>query len=221
MGYVQGIQGHQEIKAPGNNMYDSTDSNSSSSYVSSSGVKSILSNAWNAIKSAFSNVLSAFGNHLGGQQGSDKPGREIVMDTSSHPLPQIPSDDDGSDYASVCDYAEAGNIGAPAGSSELKDESTGESVYATVKKSTVAQKDTNYWKVWGVENSTMAGNVEHGETVDMSSPAPGYNTGGTPLYTQTPENDPRGENDYADPKGLLFNQEQFLQRMMSERLKTL
>lgn len=75
MGLTQGIQGHQAIQTLNNDIYDSAGGNNSSSYVSSSGVKSILSNAWNTIKSAFSYVLSAFGSHLSGQQGSSKPGR--------------------------------------------------------------------------------------------------------------------------------------------------
>lgn len=214
MGPAQGIVGHQAIQTLNNDIYGSAGSNSSLSYISSSGVKSILLNAWNAVKSAVSGMLSSFGLHLSGQKGSDKPGREIVMDMSSRPLPQISEDDDGSDYAQISFDA------APQGSSELKDESTGESVYATVTKSTVAQKDINYWEAWGVKNSTMAGNVEHGETADMLSPALGYNTDRMPLYTQSPANDPRGESDYADPKELLLNREQLLQRIMSERLQT-
>ncbi|WP_341266018.1 hypothetical protein WKC53_05740 [Morganella morganii] len=83
MGPTQGIQGHQAIQILNNDIYDSAGSNSSSSYVSSSGIKSVLLNAWNAVKSAVSGMLSSFGLHLSGQQGSDKPGREIVMDMSS------------------------------------------------------------------------------------------------------------------------------------------
>ncbi|MBW5405356.1 hypothetical protein ACISK3_00025 [Morganella morganii] len=90
MGPAQGIQGYQTIQTLNNDIYGSTDGNSQSSYVSSSGIKSILSNAWNAIKSAFSNVLSAFGSHLGGQQGSDKPGREMTIDMSSRPAQPLP-----------------------------------------------------------------------------------------------------------------------------------
>ncbi|MBT0462700.1 hypothetical protein [Morganella morganii] len=83
MGPTQGIQGHQAIQILNNDIYDSAGSNSPSSYVSSSGIKSVLLNAWNAVKSAVSGMLSSFGLHLSGQQGSDKPGREIVMDMSS------------------------------------------------------------------------------------------------------------------------------------------
>lgn len=83
MGPTQGIQGHQAIQVLNNDIYDSAGSNSPSSYVSSSGIKSVLLNAWNAVKSAVSGMLSSFGLHLSGQQGSDKPGREIVMDMSS------------------------------------------------------------------------------------------------------------------------------------------
>ncbi|MEX9563572.1 hypothetical protein AB7Y15_06430 [Morganella morganii] len=83
MGPTQGIQGHQAIQILNNDIYDSAGSNSPSSYVSSSGIKSVLLNAWNAVKSAVSCMLSSFGLHLSGQQGSDKPGREIVMDMSS------------------------------------------------------------------------------------------------------------------------------------------
>lgn len=205
MGPAQGIQGHQAIQTLNNDINGSAGGNSSSSYVSSSGVKSVLLNAWNAVKSAVSGMLSSFGLHLSGQQGSDKPGREIVMDMSSRPLPQIPADDDDGDYAQISFDA------APQGASELKDESTGESVYATVNKhsalSDTEKANMNLWE--GISDGSEPG----------APPVPGY-TDRTPLYTQTPENDPRGESDYADPKELLFNQEQFLQRMMSERLKT-
>ncbi|WP_413483495.1 hypothetical protein [Morganella psychrotolerans] len=116
MGPVQGVQGHQAIQTLNNDIYGSTGTDSSSSYVSSSGVKSILSNAWNAIKSAFSNVLSSFGNHLSGLQGSAKPGREITIDMASRPAQSLPGfdtqpentvyDSMGGDtsYASVYDH---------------------------------------------------------------------------------------------------------------------
>ncbi|KKY68946.1 hypothetical protein OA40_06610 [Morganella morganii] len=87
---TQGIQGYQAIQILNNDIYDSAGSNSSSSYVSSSGIKSVLLNAWNTVKSAVSGMLSSFGLHLSGQQGSDKPGREIVMDMSCRPLPPLP-----------------------------------------------------------------------------------------------------------------------------------
>ncbi|EPL1173191.1 hypothetical protein K7419_000255 [Morganella morganii] len=89
---AQRIQGHQVIQTLDNDIYDSAGSNSSSSYVSSSGIKSVLLNAWNAVKSAVSGMLSSFGLHLSGQQGSDKPGREIVMDMSSRPAQPLPVD---------------------------------------------------------------------------------------------------------------------------------
>ncbi|MCF1265329.1 hypothetical protein LH673_07965 [Morganella morganii] len=90
---AQGIQGRQEIQTLNNDIYGSAGSNSSSSYISSSGIKSILLNAWNAVKSTVSGMLSSFGFLLSGQQGSDKPGREIVMDMSSRPLPSLPGMD--------------------------------------------------------------------------------------------------------------------------------
>lgn len=90
---TQGIQGYQAIQILNNDIYDSAGSNSSSSYVSSSGIKSVLLNAWNTVKSAVSGMLSSFGLHLSGQQGSDKPGREIVMDMSCRPLPPLPGMD--------------------------------------------------------------------------------------------------------------------------------
>lgn len=202
---VQGVQTHQVSVHMENDLYGTAGADNRSSHVSSSGIKSVLLNAWSAVKSAVSGMLSSFGLHLCGQKGSDKPGREIVMDMSSRPLPQIPEDDDDSDYAQISFDA------APQGASELKDESTGESVYATVNKhsplSEAEKANINLWK--GIQNGCESG----------APPVPGY-TDRTPLYTQTPENDPRGESDYADPKELLFNQEQFLQRMMSERLKT-
>lgn len=91
---TQGIQGYQAIQILNNDIYDSAGSNSSSSYVSSSGIKSVLLNAWNTVKSAVSGMLSSFGLHLSGQQGSDKPGREIVMDMSCRPLPPLPGMDE-------------------------------------------------------------------------------------------------------------------------------
>ncbi|MET4875871.1 hypothetical protein L9G70_00165 [Morganella morganii] len=93
MGPAQGIQGHQAIQTLNNDIYDSAGGNSSSSYVSSSGIKSVLLNAWNAVKSAVSGMLSSFGLHLNGQQGSDKPGRDIVMDMSSRPAQPLPGMD--------------------------------------------------------------------------------------------------------------------------------
>lgn len=90
---TQGIKGHQAIQTLNNDIYDSAGGNSSSSYVSSSGIKSVLLNAWNAVKSAVSGMLSSFGLHLSGQQGSDKPGREIVMDMSSRPAQPLPGMD--------------------------------------------------------------------------------------------------------------------------------
>ncbi|EOZ4594854.1 hypothetical protein ACQRI3_001258 [Morganella morganii] len=90
---AQRIQGHQVIQTLDNDIYDSAGSNSSSSYVSSSGIKSVLLNAWNAVKSAVSGMLSSFGLHLSGQQGSDKLGREIVMDMSSRPAQPLPGMD--------------------------------------------------------------------------------------------------------------------------------
>lgn len=206
MGPTQGIQGHQAIQTLNNDCHGSADSNNSSSYVSSSGVKSVLLNAWNAVKSAVSGMLSSFGLHLCGQQGSDKPGRDIVMDMSSRPLPPIPADDDGSDYAQISFDA------VPQGSAVLTDKSASEPIYATVNKhsplSDAEQADINLWD--DIQDS--------GET--EAPPVPVY-TDRTPLYTQTPENDPQEDSDYADPKELLFNQEQLLQRMMNERLKTL
>ncbi|OBU03913.1 hypothetical protein [Morganella psychrotolerans] len=116
MGAVQGTQASQVLQHMDNEIYSSAGIDSSSSYVSSSGIKSILSNAWNAIKSAFSNVLSSFGNHLSGLQGSAKPGREITMDMASRPAQSLPGfdaqpentvyDSMGGDtsYASVYDH---------------------------------------------------------------------------------------------------------------------
>ncbi|MEQ5119239.1 hypothetical protein [Morganella morganii] len=94
MGQMQGIQGYQAIQTLNNDIYDSAGSNSSSSYISSSGIKSILLNAWNAVKSAVSGMLSSFGSHLSGQQGSDKPGRDITMDMSSRPAMPLPGIDE-------------------------------------------------------------------------------------------------------------------------------
>lgn len=129
MGPIQGIQANSVLQHMDNEIYGSANIDSSSSYVSSSRVKSILSNAWNAIKSAFSNVFSSFGRHLDGQQGSAKPGREITMDMSSRPAQPLPGfdsqlentlyDSAGNDntYASVYEhtgYAGAENLYASA-----------------------------------------------------------------------------------------------------------
>ncbi|WP_025151921.1 hypothetical protein [Morganella morganii] len=92
MGQMQGIQGGHTIQTLNNDIYGSAGGNSSSSYISSSGIKSVLLNAWNAVKSAISGMLSSFGVHLSGQQGSDKPGREIAMDISSRPAQPLPVD---------------------------------------------------------------------------------------------------------------------------------
>ncbi|HGY3147388.1 TPA: hypothetical protein ACNVU4_001426 [Morganella morganii] len=87
---IQGVQQHQIPAHPNNDLRSTTGAVSQSSYVSSSGIKSVLLNAWNTVKSAVSGMLSSFGLHLSGEQGSDKPGREIVMDISSRPLPPTP-----------------------------------------------------------------------------------------------------------------------------------
>lgn len=87
---IQGAQTHQVPAHMNNDLRSTTGAVSQSSYVSSSGIKSVLLNAWNTVKSAVSGMLSSFGLHISGEQGSDKPGREIVMDISSRPLPQIP-----------------------------------------------------------------------------------------------------------------------------------
>lgn len=90
---IQGVQQHQTPVHIENDLYGTTGTYSQSSYVSSSGIKSVLLNAWNAVKSAISGMLSSFGLHLSGQQGSDKPGREIVMDMSSWPAQPLPGMD--------------------------------------------------------------------------------------------------------------------------------
>ncbi|WP_432692472.1 hypothetical protein [Morganella morganii] len=66
-----------------NYIYNSADSNRLSSYISTSGIKSVLLNAWNTVKSAVSGMLSSFGLHLSEQQGSDKPGRVITLERFS------------------------------------------------------------------------------------------------------------------------------------------
>ncbi|NIH20082.1 hypothetical protein [Morganella morganii] len=83
MGPTQGIQGYQVIQILNNNIYGSTGGNSLSSYISTSGIKSVLLNAWNTVKSAVSGMLSSFGLHLSEQQGSDKPGRVITLERFS------------------------------------------------------------------------------------------------------------------------------------------
>ncbi|MEQ5369186.1 hypothetical protein, partial [Morganella morganii] len=82
--------GYQSIQTGNNDIYGSAGSNRSSSYISSSGIKSVLLHAWNAVKSAVSGMLSSFGSHLSGQQGSDKQDRKIVMDMSSRPELPLP-----------------------------------------------------------------------------------------------------------------------------------
>ena len=77
---IQGVQPHQVSEHMENNLYDTAGADSQSSYVSSSGIKAVLLNAWNAVKSAVSGMLSSFGLHLSEQQGSDKPGRTMTRD---------------------------------------------------------------------------------------------------------------------------------------------
>ncbi|HID7484259.1 TPA: hypothetical protein ACXHWU_001920 [Morganella morganii] len=349
---IQGAQTHQVPAHMNNDLRSTTGAVSQSSYVSSSGIKSVLLNAWNTVKSAVSGMLSSFGLHISGEQGSDKPGREIAMDIfprpasplpvdvqfendiyessggniydsvyahtvsgrlsltgalyseieeplyeeigsnqaqtpppvnlsthpsllrlsgseieeplyeeigsdqaqtpppvnlSTHPslsrlpgstpqnnpleesdydeiifdniernpvkteqelksssLPPIPADDDESNYEPISLDT------APQGTSELKDESTGEVVYATVNKhsplSEAEKANINLWE--GISDGC-----------ESKVPTVPERIKGTPLYTQTPENDPRRESDYADPKDLSFNKEQLLQRVINERLK--
>ena len=108
MSNVQGAQSLPVSEYMENKLYDTagTDSqDSQSSYVSSSGIKAVLLNAWNAVKSAVSGMLSCFGLHLSEQQGSDKPGRTMTRDRvkteqepEARPLPPAPGpvpEDDG------------------------------------------------------------------------------------------------------------------------------
>lgn len=90
---VQGVQQHQVSVHMEVNSHGTAGADSQSSYVSSSGIKSVFLNAWNAVKSAVSGMLSSFGVHLSGQAGSDRPGREIVMDISSRPALPLPGMD--------------------------------------------------------------------------------------------------------------------------------
>ncbi len=83
MGPTQGIQGYPDSQTLMNYIYNSADSNRLSSYISTSGIKSVLLNAWNTVKSAVSGMLSSFGLHLSEQQGSDKPGRVITLERFS------------------------------------------------------------------------------------------------------------------------------------------
>ena len=90
---IQGAQTHQVPAHMNNDLRSTNGAVSQSSYVSSSGIKSVLLNAWNTVKSAVSGMLSSFGLHISGEQGSDKPGREIVMDMSSRPAQPLPGMD--------------------------------------------------------------------------------------------------------------------------------
>ncbi|MEY0267067.1 hypothetical protein [Morganella morganii] len=90
---IQGVQQHQIPVHMENGLHGTTGTDNQSSYVSSSGIKSVLLNAWSTVKSAVSGMLSSFGLHLSGEQGSDKPGREIVMYMSCRPLPPLPGMD--------------------------------------------------------------------------------------------------------------------------------
>lgn len=87
---IQGVQQNQMPVHMENGLHGTTGTDNQSSYVSSSGIKSVLLNAWSTVKSAVSGMLSSFGLHLSGEQGSDKPGREIVTDMSCRPLPLLP-----------------------------------------------------------------------------------------------------------------------------------
>lgn len=90
---IQGAQQHQMPVHMENGLYGTTGTDNQSSYVSSSGIKSVLLNAWSTVKSAVSGMLSSFGLHLSGEQGSDKPGRKIMIDMSHRPLPPLPGMD--------------------------------------------------------------------------------------------------------------------------------
>ncbi|MGJ7065331.1 hypothetical protein ABM016_08535 [Morganella morganii] len=89
---IQGAQTHQVPAHMNNDLRSTNGAVSQSSYVSSSGIKSVLLNAWNTVKSAVSGMLSSFGLHISGEQGSDKPGREIAMDIFPRPASPLPVD---------------------------------------------------------------------------------------------------------------------------------
>ena len=201
MGSTPGIEGCQAIRTLNNDIRGSAGSNSSSFYISSSGVKSILSNAWNAIKSAFSNVLSVFGNHLSGQQGSEKIGREITMDIASRPAqPLLDMDaqlensiyESSSEdiYDSVYEYIGSGRP---------------ESLYSSIDESLYSEIDGSLYEKTSKDQvpppvplsthplfSRSFGSESEPEVMDS----------GEHIYSEpysTPENDPRGNSDYDAP----------------------
>lgn len=230
MGPAQGIQGHQAIQTLNNDIYGSAGGNNSSSYVSSSGIKSVLLNAWNAVKSAVSGMLSSFGSHLTGQQGSDKPGREIAMDISSRPAQPLPdineqfdnmlygSNNDEDIYSEIDENASA-ETDDPANHiyEDLDDyRRTGNVIGSEdrvlVCDDTYAEPHDSLKAGSRAEQEGMGSEYESLHENIYSEP---YKPGDT---ISTPENNPRGESDYADPKELQFNQEQLLQRIAGDKL---
>ncbi|MEG0279520.1 MAG: hypothetical protein RR510_07655 [Morganella sp. (in: enterobacteria)] len=249
---VQGTQANQVLQHMDNEIYSSAGTGSSSSYVSLSGIKEILSNAWDAIKSAFSNMLSSFGNHLSGQQGSTKPGREITMDMSSRPAQPLPGIDEQIENAV---YESSGeNI-----YDELRAETAPErpeSLYALVDdKAPIHERkaplvptsqypslselyseplyeeivDSGIQEPASPPIPTSARPLLPGRSAESAEMEPVYQSSDENIYSKpyetlepisTPENDPRGDSDYDDPKTLSLN-EQAQKRIMSERRNTI
>ncbi|HEI9845530.1 TPA: hypothetical protein SLN72_002517 [Morganella morganii] len=224
MGQMQGIQGDHTIQTLNNDIYDSTGGNKSSSYISLSGIKSVLLNAWNAVKAAVSGMLSSFGLHLSGQQGSDKPGRDITMDMSSRSaMPLLGIDEqfdnmlDGSNndetgtteaddpanhiYEDLDDYRRAGNV---IGSEDrvLVCDDTYAKPYDSLKADGRAEQEGMDPEYASLHENIYSEPYKPGDTIS------------------TPENDPRGDSDYDTPWKSQPDQ-QLQQRRIRERLNTL
>ncbi|HDF2341671.1 TPA: hypothetical protein PC598_001222 [Morganella morganii] len=256
MGPAQGIQGHQAIQTLNNDIYGSAGGNNSSSYVSSSGIKSVLLNVWNAVKSAVSGILSSFGSHLTGQQGSDKPGREIAMDISSRPAQPLPdineqfdnmlygSNNDEDIYFEIDENASA-ETDDPA--NHIYEDLNGYRVVNDETGTAEADDPANHiyedlddyrrtGNVIGSEDRVLVcddtyaephDSLKAGSRAEQEGMGSEYESLHENIYSElykpgdtisTPENNPQGESDYADPKELQFNQEQLLQRIAGDKL---
>ncbi|HGH5991547.1 TPA: hypothetical protein ACJI8U_003146 [Morganella morganii] len=249
MGPTQGIQEYQAIQTPNNDIDGSAGGNSSSSYISSSGIKSVLLNAWNAVKSAVSGMLSSFGSHLSGQQGSDKPGRDITMDMSSRPAMPLPGIDEQFDnmlYGSNND--ETGTAEADDPANHIYEDLDGYRV-ANDETGTAEADDPANHIYEDLDDYRGAGNVIGSEDrvlvcddtyakpydslkadgrAEQEGMDPEYASLHENIYSEpykpgdtisTPENDPRGDSDYDTPWKSQPDT-QLQQRIMRERLNT-
>ncbi|WP_413494177.1 hypothetical protein [Morganella psychrotolerans] len=223
---VQEVQTHQVPAHIENDLYGTVGADSQSSYVSSSGIKSILLNAWNAVKSAFSGMLSSFGSHLCRQQGSDKPGREITHEMSSFGENIYEELDN---YRVVGHETETAEVDDPA--NHIYEDL--DNYRAAGHETETAEVDDPANHIYeDLDNYRASGSItdyENKESACGSSGEDIYAEPYSPLTAgSTPANDPRGESDYdtpwkSEPDATLKPQsaEQLQQRIMRERLNTL